>query len=95
MMDFLTESGENKVYMQDYEDKLTQLEREHIISQPKALPHFLVHWEMFKLAWRYRVWNEVVGQIPRLLLAMPGSWFGRAPKGNVGSTKMGIFEERF
>jgi hypothetical protein len=28
------------------------------------------------------------------LLAMPGSWLGRAPKGNVGSTQKGIFEEK-
>lgn len=66
----------------------------HLISQPYAVLHLYVHWEMFKLALKWRQWDEVIGQIPRLILAMPGSWLGRAPKGNVGSTKMGIFEEK-
>ncbi len=78
----------------NYEDQLTLLEKAHLNSQPFAVPHFLVHWKMFKLAFRYKQWREVFGQIPRLLLALPGSWLGRAPKGNVGSTKMGIFEEK-
>lgn len=77
-----------------YEDRLSLLEEAHLLSQPFALPHFMVHWEMFKLAFDCRQWNEVLGQIPRLILAMPGSWLGRAPKGNVGSTKMGIFEKK-
>lgn len=76
-----------------YNEALYFLEKAHIVSQPYAWPHFYVHALMLKLAWRHRVWKEVLGQIPRLILAMPGSWTGRAPKGNLGSTKMGIFEE--
>lgn len=78
----------------DYNLHLEKLEEEHILSQPKAWPHFLVHWEILKLAAAHRVWNEFFCQIPRLILAMPGSWLGKAPKGNVGSSKMGIFESR-
>jgi hypothetical protein len=78
----------------NYDERLLLLEKAHLEAQPLAVPHFLVHWEMFKLAIEYRVFGEVFGQIPRLILAMPGSWLGKAPKGNVGSTKMGIFEER-
>jgi hypothetical protein len=77
-----------------FETRLRILERAHLVSQPYAAPHFLVHWEMFKLAFISLQWRELLGQIPRLLLAMPGSWLGKAPKGNVGSTKMGIFEEK-
>lgn len=69
------------------------LEEAHLASQPFAWPHFVVHWKMFKLAFLYRHWGELFGQIPRLILAIPGSLLGMAPKGNVGSTKMGIFEE--
>ena len=96
------ESPSQKVYQmislsrkvqESYEIRLTLLEKAHLISQPLALPHFLVHWEMFKLALRFKRWGEFFGQIPRLFLALPGSWLGKAPKGNVGSTKMGIFEE--
>lgn len=77
---------------QGYDKALTLLEEAHILSQPYAVEHFYVHWKMFQLALEYRVWNEFIGQIPRLILAMPGSWTGKAPAGNVGSTKMGIFE---
>lgn len=77
-----------------YEANLHLLEQAHLYSQPYAYLHLIVHWEMFKLALANKVWKEVIGQIPRLILAMPGSWLGRAPKGNIGSTKMGIFEIR-
>jgi hypothetical protein len=75
-----------------FEDRLIILENAHLVSQPFAFLHFLVHWEMFRLAMSYKQWSEALGQLPRLILAMPGSWLGKAPKGNVGSTKMGIFE---
>ena len=77
-----------------YGECLLILEAAHIVSQPYAKLHIYVHWEMFKLAFKWKQWNEVIGQLPRLVLAMPGSWLGKAPKGNVGSTKMGIFEEK-
>lgn len=75
-----------------YEEALSILEKAHLVAQPYALPHFYVHWKMFELAKEFRVWKEFLGQIPRLFLAIPGSLLGMAPKGNVGSTKMGIFE---
>lgn len=78
--------------MKDYEEALTILEKAHLEAQPYAWPHFCVHWKMFVLAIKFRVWKEVWGQIPRLFLAIPGSLLGKAPKGNVGSTRMGIFE---
>lgn len=76
-----------------YDERLEKLEKAHVISQPFAFIHFYVHWKMLLLAWHFGVWPEVFGQIPRLVLAMPGSWLGKAPQGNVGSTKMGIFEK--
>lgn len=81
-------------FYQTYETSLELLEKAHLLSQPYALPHLRVHWEMFKLAIRFREIKEVFGQILRLILAMPGSWLGRAPRGNIGSTKMGIFEKK-
>ena len=77
-----------------YQANLQLLESAHLIAQPYAMLHFQVHWEMFKLAIRHLVWSEILGQIPRLLLAIPGSCLGKAPKGNIGSTKMRIFEIR-
>lgn len=80
--------------MNEYEKELILLEEEHLIAQPSALPHVYVHWKMLLLALKFRNWSEFMGQIPRLFLAAPGSLLGMAPRGNVGSTKMGIFEER-
>lgn len=78
----------------NYDQALALLEEAHILSQYEAWPHTYVHWKMFLLAFKYNDWKEVLGQIPRLILAAPGSITGRAPKGNVGTTKMGIFEIR-
>lgn len=77
-----------------YDSALGILEKAHLLSQPHVWPHFYIHWLMFKLALRNKVYKEVMGQIPRLILAMPGSWLGKAPRGNVGTTRMGIFEEK-
>lgn len=77
-----------------YDSSLELLEQAHIISQPSSWPHLYVHWLMLKLAVRHRRYKEAIGQVPRLLLAVPGSLFGLAPNGNVGSTKMGIFEKK-
>jgi hypothetical protein len=67
------------------------LERAHVLSQAFAGAHLRVHWRMFRFAWRRRDPSEVAGQIPRLLLAAPGSWTGRAPQGNTGGADVGIF----
>lgn len=77
-----------------YNAALDALERAHILSQPYPWPHLYIHWLMFTLALRHGELKEASGQVPRMILAMPGSWFGKAPRGNVGSTKMGIFEEK-
>lgn len=79
---------------QGYEASLRLLEEAHILAQPDAGLHFHVHWKMFLLAFEFGNRKEFIGQIPRILLALPGSLLGMAPKGNVGSTKMGIFEKR-
>ncbi|MDY7225050.1 DUF3703 domain-containing protein [Hyalangium rubrum] len=67
------------------------LERAHILSQAHAGPHIRVHWRMFTFAWRTQNYRELLGQLPRLLLAGPGSLLGRAPRGNTGGTSVGIF----
>ncbi|HWE24375.1 MAG TPA: DUF6010 family protein, partial [Myxococcales bacterium] len=57
------------------------LERAHVLSQLYAMPHLRVHWLMAAFALRHGDLRELLGQIPRLLLAAPGSWTGRAPLG--------------
>jgi len=67
------------------------LERAHVLSQFDAGPHVRVHLAMAAFAWRRRDFPELLGQLPRLLLAAPGSWTGRAPRGNTGGSDIGIF----
>jgi hypothetical protein len=67
------------------------LERAHVLSQFHAGPHVRVHFAMAAFAWRRHDLSELVGQLPRLLLAAPGSWTGRAPLGNTGGSDVGIF----
>jgi hypothetical protein len=67
------------------------LERAHVLSQAFAGPHLRVHLAMAAFAWRRWDLRELVGQLPRLLLAAPGSWSGRAPRGNTGGSDVGIF----
>ncbi|HLT31433.1 MAG TPA: DUF3703 domain-containing protein [Myxococcaceae bacterium] len=67
------------------------LERAHVLSQAYALPHLRVHARMFRIAWRRRAVREVLGQVPRLILAVPGSLLGRAPRGNTGGANVGLF----
>ncbi len=69
-----------------------RLERAHVLSQAHAIPHVRVHLSMAAFALRRRDVAELLGQIPRILLAAPGSWTGRAPRGNTGGARVGIFE---
>ncbi|MBU8894159.1 hypothetical protein DRW03_12495 [Corallococcus sp. H22C18031201] len=66
------------------------LERAHVLSQAHAGPHVRVHVRMFAFGWRRRDLRELVGQWVRILVAAPGSWFGRAPLGNTGGANVGI-----
>ncbi len=68
------------------------LERAHILGQFFWKEHFYIHYQMFVLSLRTFNLYEAVGQIPRLILAVPGSLFKKAPTGNVGTIRVGIFE---
>lgn len=75
----------------DFQQAWHSLERAHILSQAHAWPHIRVHGAMISFAWRRRDLRELAGQVPRLLLAAPGSWLGRAPLGNTGGANVGLF----
>jgi hypothetical protein len=74
-----------------FERAWRSLERAHVLSQFHAGPHVRVHLKMAAFAWRRVDVRELIGQLPRLLLAAPGSWTGRAPLGNTGGSDVGIF----
>ena len=67
------------------------LERAHILSQPLAGLHLRTHGAMFAAAVRRRDGHEIVGQLLRLVLAVPGSVSGRYPVGNTGGADVGAF----
>lgn len=66
------------------------LETAHVLTQKDPWLHTQVHWRMLKLALCERNLQEILGQIPRVILAAPSSFFNFAPLGNIGSTKMKI-----
>jgi hypothetical protein len=67
------------------------LERAHVLSQAHAGPHVRVHVRMLAFGWRRGDARELRGQLARILVAAPGSWLGRAPRGNTGGADVGIF----
>lgn len=72
-------------------DSWNHIERAHILGQFYSFPHLETHWLMFLLAAKTFNFKEFMAQIPRLILAVPGSITGRAPKGNPGTGRIGIF----
>jgi hypothetical protein len=75
-----------------HDDCLRHLERAHILGQRFVVPHLRSHWWMFRAGLRMGDAREVLAQIPRLLLAGPGSLLGRNPVGNPGTARVGIFQ---
>lgn len=67
------------------------LERAHILSQPMAGLHVRTHAAMFAAAVRRRDGRETLGQLLRLLLAVPGTLSGRYPVGNTGGADVSAF----
>lgn len=68
------------------------LERAHILGQYQATRHFHVHVLMMIFSLRHFQILEFLGQIPRIILSIPGSITGLAPKGNTGGSNVGIFQ---
>ena len=75
----------------DRDGEWRHLERAHILSQPLAGSHLRTHAAMFGAACRSRNGREIVGQVLRLLLAVPGSLSGRYPVGNTGGADVSAF----
>ncbi len=67
------------------------LERAHILSQGSASRHFSIHFAMFSFAVMKRDFKEIIGQIPRMILAVPSSLLRKAPRGNTGRSNKSMF----
>lgn len=65
-----------------------QLERAHILGQPWAVEHTHVHLLMLKFGFKSKNWQEILGQIPRLLVGGVKSFVGKIPVGNTGGANV-------
>jgi len=75
----------------DGAEEWRRLERAHILSQPLAGPHLRTHGLMLAAATRRRDGGEILGQLLRIALAVPGSLSGRYPLGNTGGADVSAF----
>ena len=66
----------------------SNLEDAHVLSQPAAAAHVRVHLRMLRAGWDGRDRTEIKGQLLRVIVAAPGSWSGRYPKGNTGRARV-------
>ena len=64
------------------------LERAHIIGQPYPYEHSLVHWKMLQFGISIKDTQEVLGQLPRLLVGSVKSFVGTIPVGNTGGANV-------
>lgn len=64
------------------------LERAHILGQPWAVEHTEVHWKMLKFGIAIKDWQEISGQLPRLVFGGVKSFVGKIPVGNTGGSNV-------
>ena len=64
------------------------LERAHVIGQTYPWEHSYTHWKMLQFGIRIKSAEEIIGQIPRLLVGGVKSFVGKIPVGNTGGAKV-------
>ncbi len=64
------------------------LERAHILGQPWPREHTYVHWIMLGFGIKIKNGQEILGQIPRLLIGGVKSFVGNIPVGNTGGSNV-------
>ena len=86
--------GRYKVYCRkkQYEKAFTELENAHVLGQASTFHHALVHGLMLIHGIKTRHWNEVAGQILRILGALTKTPMGLLPKGNTGGSNVSPFK---
>jgi hypothetical protein len=70
----------------------TSLECAHVLGQSTTSLHVRSHIAMLGLAWRTRVWREVIGQIFRTFGAIVATWIW-VPTGNTGRADVSAFRK--
>jgi hypothetical protein len=75
-----------------FESAFHHLERAHVLGQAVTLEHTRVHWLMLKLGWKKKDWQEIFGQLFRIIGASTKTPLGIYPKGNTGGTNVSPFK---
>ena len=83
---------EKYVVVRQSSEKWQHLERLHILGQSYVLLHLKTHWLMLNLAIEEAKFSEILGQLFRLALVIPGHILNRLPLGNVGTTRVSAFQ---
>ncbi len=68
------------------------LGRAHVLSQSSTLSHLSIHFLMMGYAIERRDTKEILGQILRILVTVPGHLLGRVPVGNIGWSTVGLVQ---
>ena len=71
-----------------YQQGWHHLERAHILAQPYAIEHTVVHWKMLCFGIKIKDTKEILGQLPRLLVGGVKSFVGKVPTGNTGGANV-------
>ncbi|WP_405412196.1 DUF3703 domain-containing protein [Maribacter sp. Asnod1-A12] len=64
------------------------LERSHVLGQSYPFQHTYSHWLMLKFGFRQKKFEEVLGQLMRLLVGGWKSFIDRVPIGNTGGSNV-------
>ncbi len=76
----------------DHQASFHHLGRAHVLSQSSPSNHLFIHWLMFRYAIGRKDYKEILGQVLRLLVTIPGHLLGRVPVGNIGWSTVGLIE---
>jgi len=73
---------------ENYPQAWHHLERAHVIGQAYPFSHTYVHWKMLLFGIKVKSIEEIIGQIPRLLVGGVKSFVGKIPVGNTGGSNI-------
>ena len=79
--------------LKNFEAAKNHFGRAHILSQNSVRLHLYVHFLMLTYAAGRGEVREMLSQILRIFVTIPGHLLGRVPKGNIGWASVGLTEE--
>lgn len=77
----------------NWEEVVYYLGRAHILSQTYPLSHLYVHFLMLFSSLRFFRLGEILGQILRVFVTLPGHAIGKVPHGNIGWSSVPLTQE--